>query len=78
MKRQPLAGPLPLEQDSVCRLADARGWVLTGLEGIVWVTASGVAEDIFLTPGDCYRIPNAGLVLLESIAAGVVRLAPPQ
>lgn len=41
--------------------------------GTVWITASGVAGDLFLSAGESYRVPREGRVLVEAVrgAAGV-------
>ena len=40
----------------------------------VWLTEEGVAEDVFLQPGDSYRIRSAGRVVLSVWSGDAVRL----
>jgi hypothetical protein len=45
-----------------------RGMRNCGVEsGIVWITASGVAGDLFLAAGERYRVPQDGVVLVEAL-----------
>jgi len=40
----------------------------------VWLTEEGMAEDVFLQPGDSYRIRGAGRVVLTLWSGGGARL----
>ncbi len=55
------------------RLDGARHAELRVESGTVWITASGVAGDLFLSVGESYRVPRVGKVLVEAVrgAAGV-------
>lgn len=54
--------PLRLRRAGALRLA------CTG--GIVWVTAPGLRDDVFLFRGDAVDIDSDGLVLVEAVGAG--------
>lgn len=72
------AAVLSLSAERPLRLAGARDLRVLAVSGTVWITACGVAEDIFLEAGDAYRIPTRGLVLVEAIGDDArVRLERP-
>lgn len=56
------------------RLTWARGRRISCERGCVWVTAPGVASDIFLYAGQQWTIPTQGLVLVEAEGSAVVTL----
>jgi hypothetical protein len=64
---------LLLQPKRPMRLDAARHAELRVESGTVWITASGVAGDLFLAAGESYRVPRAGRVLVEAVrgAAGV-------
>lgn len=64
---------LLLHPDRPLRLDPARHAELRVESGMVWITASGAAGDLFLVAGERYSIPEQGRVLVESLraAAGV-------
>lgn len=49
------------------RLDAARHGELRVESGVVWITASGAAGDLFLAAGERYRVPCAGRVLVEAV-----------
>jgi hypothetical protein len=48
-------------------LAAARGAELRVESGTVWITANGVADDLFLSAGESYRVPRAGKVVVQAV-----------
>lgn len=56
-----------LHENHPLRLVGAEGRRVKCISGIAWITACGQARDIFLKPGEAYRVPNHGLVLAEAI-----------
>ena len=58
---------LLLHPDRPLRLDAAQHAELRVESGIVWITAAGVAEDLFFVAGERYRVPKEGLVLVESL-----------
>lgn len=58
------------------RLNRARGLDIACTAGIIWITVTGDASDIFLRPGERLRLSNNRLTLVEAIGAGRVRLTP--
>ena len=69
----PTRETLLLHLDRPLRLDAARHAELRVESGTVWITASGVAGDLFLSAGESYRVPRDGMVLVEAVrgAAGV-------
>jgi hypothetical protein len=68
------AGELCLYDNKPFRLSAADGIVVRCVAGKLWITVQGVTEDIHLAAGQGYRIPGCGLVLIESIGNGRMRL----
>lgn len=58
---------LLLQPNRPMRLDDAQDAELRVEFGIVWITASGAAGDLFLSAGESYRVPRAGRVLAEAV-----------
>lgn len=69
------AGELCLVKNHPLRLVGARGLLITCTAGIVWITQDGEADDIFLSLGEQYSLQRDGLVLVESIEHGTIRIA---
>lgn len=63
-----------LESGQPLRLKWARGRRVACERGCVWITAPGVASDIFLHAGQRWTIPANGLVLVEAEGSAVVTL----
>ncbi|MCX7149702.1 MAG: DUF2917 domain-containing protein [Rhodocyclales bacterium] len=71
----PTRETLLLHPDRPLRLDAARHAELRVESGTVWITASGVAGDLFLSAGESYRVPCEGKVLVEAVrGAAAVRL----
>lgn len=71
----PARQTLLLHPDRPLRLDAARHAELCVETGTVWITASGVAGDLFLAAGERYRVPKDGVVLVEALrGAAEVRL----
>ena len=71
---------LQLQPNRPLRLDAARHAVLRVDSGTVWITASGMAGDLFLCAGESYRVPCEGRVLVEAVRgiAGVRLLGSTQ
>lgn len=63
----PARTSLLLQPNQPRRLDAARNAELRVESGIVWITASGAAGDLFLAAGASYRVPRAGMVLVEAV-----------
>lgn len=64
-----------LKANQPLSLRAAKNTRITCTEGVIWITVSGEANDIFLVPGQCYRVPSNALTLIESISEGKIHLA---
>lgn len=56
------------------RLEHASAGVIECLEGRAWITAYAELDDTVLQPGQRYTIPNDGLVLVEAVGSGRIRV----
>ena len=63
----PARETLLLHPDRPLRLDAARHAELRVESGTVWITASGMAGDLFLAAGERYRVPKDGVVLVEAV-----------
>lgn len=71
------SGEIRLTENQPVSLRDARGLRIECTAGVVWITLSGQAADIFLTPGQSHRLRGDGLALIECIGDGSIRLGKP-
>lgn len=72
------SGEVCLQDNQPVRLNSARGLRVTCTAGRVWITETGVTEDIFLHPGQSHQIGSDALALIESIGGGKVCFEPAQ
>lgn len=56
------------------RLRNGAGVRLQCIEGIAWITFHGEAEDLMLHAGHAAVVPNDGLVLMEAVGSGKLRI----
>lgn len=68
------SGTIQLDEWSPLALRDARGLRVECARGRIWVTAEGQAGDFYLNAGEGMRITTSGLVLVEGVPRGSVRL----
>jgi hypothetical protein len=73
MKIDLRSGEVCLQDNQPVRLNGARGLRIICTAGTVWITQTGVAEDLFLRPGQSFLVGNDALALVESIGGGKVR-----
>ena len=57
--------PIPLADGETIVLEDAAGVVIDATCGLLWVTVSGEAGDVFLSPGQSYCVTGRGRVVIE-------------
>lgn len=74
MKIDLRSGEVCLQDNQPVRLSGASGLHVVCTAGIIWITVSGEAEDIFLTAGERYQLSSNELTLVESIGSGKIRL----
>jgi|GEM_PF-1281867 len=67
-------GEIHLTENSPLCLRNAAGQGITCTSGTIWITVTGNARDIFLEPGESYRVQGNGLALVEAIGAGSIQI----
>lgn len=60
-------GAVRLSPHQTLRLRDSAGSTVCALEGSVWITEENQARDIVLAQGNCYRLRNPGLALINPL-----------
>lgn len=63
----PSRHPLLLRANCPHALADAAGSELRAVAGMVWITETGAAGDVFLRAGESHRIEGRGRVVIEAL-----------
>ncbi|WP_176461162.1 DUF2917 domain-containing protein [Janthinobacterium sp. PC23-8] len=63
-----------LHSNMPLRLEHAGAGVIECIEGRAWVTAYAEFADTVLQAGQRYTIPNHGLVLVEAVGSGRIRV----
>ena len=61
------AGAVKLAPNQTLRLRDSAGSTVCAVEGSVWITEENQPRDIVLEAGNCYRLRNAGLALINAL-----------
>jgi hypothetical protein len=61
------AGAVRLSPHQTLRLRDSAGSTVCAVEGSVWITEENQARDIVLSQGNCYRLRNAGLAVINPL-----------
>ena len=56
-----------LDGNGAFSLDRAHGRTIRSVEAALWLTQEGMIEDIFLTPGKCYRIETKGRVVVAAL-----------
>lgn len=72
------SGEIRLTENQPLSLRDARGLRVECTSGIVWITLSGQAGDVFLKPGESHLLRGNGLALIECIGDGSIRIGMPE
>ena len=62
-----------LQANQAVSIGECKGLWLRASQGIVWITISGVGQDIFLSAGQSRQINHPGAVVMEALGgpAGV-------
>lgn len=66
-----------LTEHRLLRLTGAQGRRIVCVSGRALITAYGEAADFELSAGQVFVVPNRGMVLIEAIKHGRIRVAPP-
>lgn len=70
-------GSVRLDHGRFLRLQGGAGITLTGVSGLLWVTRDGSWDDVLLLPGQQFRVPDDGPVLVSAFGPSVARVAVP-
>lgn len=65
-----------LTEQHLLRLTNAKGRRVECVSGRALITACGEARDFELCAGQVFVVPNRGLILIEAIRNGRIRVAP--
>lgn len=65
-----------LREHHLLRLTNAQGRRVECVSGRALITAFGEPRDIELCAGQVFVVPNRGLILIEAIQHGRIRVAP--
>ena len=76
MKMSTSAIALTLPAAATMKLAGATGLRVEAREGRLWLTEEGCLDDVFLTPGQWYRVRSGGRVVIEADGDSVLALGP--
>ena len=63
-----------LRSERPLRLEKSQARVIECLSGTAWITAYAQFDDCVLRSGERYTIPNDGLVLVEAVGSGRIRV----
>jgi hypothetical protein len=66
-----------LTENHPLRIAHAAGRRIECLDGTAWITAYGEHTDFMLRQGQSFTVPNDGLMLIDAVGSGVVRVRLP-
>lgn len=69
---------LILKPDTLVRLTQAKDIRVRVLRGVLWITATGMRQDVFLGAGEAFSFPNNALALLEATSECALTFEPPQ
>ena len=61
------AGAVRLSPHQTLRVRDSAGSTICAVEGAVWITEENQARDIVLAQGNCYRLRNRGLAVINPL-----------
>jgi hypothetical protein len=61
------SGAVKLAANQTLRVVDGEGTTVCAVEGSVWITEENQARDIVLQAGNCYRLRERGVAILNSL-----------
>lgn len=68
MQLELTARAVKLGPNQTLRVVDGAGSTVCAVEGAVWLTEENDPRDIVLEAGNCYRLKQAGVALLNSLS----------
>jgi len=69
------SGALRMTRGQTLRVLDGAGSTVTAANAAVWITEENRPRDIVLEPGNCYRLSNAGVAVIEALGEASVSFA---
>jgi len=75
MRLEIASAALRLARGQTLKLIDGVGSTICAREGTVWITEENNRKDVVLQPGNCYRLTNPGMTLIQAFADASVSLA---
>jgi hypothetical protein len=66
-----------LQENHPLRLVHAVGHRIECVSGTAWITAYGQNTDFMLRAGQTFEVPNDGLILIEAVGEGRVKVRLP-
>ena len=68
-------GAVQLAPNQTLKVVDGAGSTVCAVEGELWITEENQPRDIVLEPGNCYRLSNAGVAVIEALGEASVSFA---
>ena len=68
-------GALQLQRGQTLRVVDGAGSTVCARHAPVWITEENRPHDIVLEPGNCYRLANRGVAVIEALGDASVSFA---
>jgi Protein of unknown function (DUF2917) len=65
---------LALEREASLRVEPRTRVEITCLSGVLWVTQEGDSRDLFLAPGESFKLLPRGVTLVTALEAAAVRV----
>jgi hypothetical protein len=67
-----------LAAGEILRIDHGRGRVIQVGEGVIWLTQERDARDVFLVPGDSFRLDHHGRAIVQAIDPSTFTITPAQ
>ena len=68
-------GAMQLERGQTLRVVDGAGSTICARGAAVWITEENRPQDIVVEPGNCYRLAEGGVAVIEALGAASVSFA---
>ena len=75
MRLELKTGALSLQRGQTLKVVDAEGSTVCASHAPVWITEENRPRDIVLEPGNCYRLSNSGVAVIEALGEASVSFA---
>ena len=68
-------GALQLKRGQMLKVVDGAGSTVCATNGAVWITEENRPRDIVVEPGNCYRLSERGVAVIEALGETSVSFA---